>query len=562
MTGALRKSEDRDGDPLVNPNRFPGSAATRLLLIFLTTSAATAATLSIAVITLQSLTSETQRGASYLILEADLLLLWALAVATYLVHPVIARWDFGGRLRAIAPDDALAATIETMVRERAMQGVAVLVDDDILNVDAIAFGLPGFRKLAIGKGYRLLLSKDPEQFRARIAHELSHIRNGDIDAAFLERGLLISFLLVSLGTASYYTASANVPTPANDIDSVRLVISEALTLLVPTLWFAILWFQHRASVRSREFLADAEAIIWTSGDDLRRSLGMPAMVRWIAYLQNVIRAHPSVADRTKSSVSPGSAGMPRWRLFFALGYLYGGFLSVSVQLITDANFRNGNFQPAVATADDLRDTMLVILNSPDMSFVYVFCMLLGTLALPAILLVCIRNAGQRLVVRQSFPMFLAAGVAFSLAFGVGETCGYLFNPSTVAMAIVGGYPAINPWVMIGPIIYGGALFLFLVAVFPLVAFILRGRRRRSVSTLEWLLFFCLFAWAVGGVLFTGIFAWLGRGEIPISDYSMPLWFYGPAWLGLIGLALVMRNGLSVWGKRVAPGGFSPWLERP
>lgn len=93
MTGALRKSEDRDGDPLVNPNRFPGSAATRLLLIFLTTSAATAATLSIAVITLQSLTSETQRGASYLILEADLLLLWALAVATYLVHPVIARWD-------------------------------------------------------------------------------------------------------------------------------------------------------------------------------------------------------------------------------------------------------------------------------------------------------------------------------------------------------------------------------------------------------------------------------------------------------------------------------------
>ena len=125
------------------------------------------------------------------------------------------------------------------------------------------------------------LSRD--ELQAVIAHEYSHILNGDTRLSMYMLGLLVgSHMLIffSWGTISFFLVSIVYPPIHFYVISFTVVIAEALSLDDPTLFYpaatlafglaAISLFNVTLSVllklavsRRREYLADAHAVQWT-----------------------------------------------------------------------------------------------------------------------------------------------------------------------------------------------------------------------------------------------------------------------------------------------------------
>jgi Zn-dependent protease with chaperone function len=206
----------------------------------------------------------------------------------------------------------------------------VLVDDDVRHADAIVYGWPGAREIAIGRGMLLLHAKAPAHFKARIAHELAHIKNADLDTAFYARGLVFSAMLVLtsliglwliqevdsvLAGWSAWRATSGSGAPYSEFYLFALArfaerFWSLLTRVVPgaVVWFLLLWFEYRAFVRARELLADAEAARWVDGRALSETLlaGKSAKQqrKFIDRLKFLVSAHPTRAERLQSLRHP------------------------------------------------------------------------------------------------------------------------------------------------------------------------------------------------------------------------------------------------------------------
>ena len=88
------------------------------------------------------------------------------------------------------PKSPSAIRISELAQRNSVQLPRLLVDKDILHVDAIAFGFPGRRTLLLGKGLLFLYAKRPSEFDVRLVHELTHIKNKDIDFGFVAQALV------------------------------------------------------------------------------------------------------------------------------------------------------------------------------------------------------------------------------------------------------------------------------------------------------------------------------------------------------------------------------------
>jgi Zn-dependent protease with chaperone function len=87
-------------------------------------------------------------------------------------------------------------TVQVLARQMGVGIKTVLLDRDIRNADALAFGFSETRTILMGKGLLFLSVTQPLEFTARIAHEIGHFKNGDVTYAFLSRALLQANLLL------------------------------------------------------------------------------------------------------------------------------------------------------------------------------------------------------------------------------------------------------------------------------------------------------------------------------------------------------------------------------
>ncbi|QXI31281.1 M48 family metallopeptidase [Pseudomonas vanderleydeniana] len=181
--------------------------------------------------------------------------------------------SLGGRLINLSPQDFYEKRLLNVVEEMALASgtpvpsVYVLEDDSI---NAFAAGLsPKDAVIGVTQGAMSLLDRD--ELQGVIAHEFSHIYNGDMRLNMRLIALLHGILLIGL-IGSWVlrsdTGSSRRSSSSNDNKGELFKLAVGLTLLI--LGYAGTFFGNliKAAVsRQREFLADASAVQFTRNPD-------------------------------------------------------------------------------------------------------------------------------------------------------------------------------------------------------------------------------------------------------------------------------------------------------
>ena len=198
-----------------------------------------------------------------------------------------------GEMDELPSHDCLASLVGSLASDMDVRIDRLLVDRDIANADALAFGFLR-RTILAGKRLRLMSVVAPSEGRARMAHEIAHFRNGDVVYAFLSRALVqANLLLISMVfvwilaqplakvVSDYLTWSYCPPMDplcpllssrhrfvdflavqgSRRLPYYKQMVLSGLIDAAPTavFWVLLLFLEHRSLLRVREVLADAQA---------------------------------------------------------------------------------------------------------------------------------------------------------------------------------------------------------------------------------------------------------------------------------------------------------------
>lgn len=186
---------------------------------------------------------------------------WALVALAYWVLP-------GRRIRrrGYVPlntrdfpsiEEELARLMRSVGVDRRVNLLTDLLDG---RVTALAFGRVGMRYVLLSRGLIALHDTDPRAFRAIVLHELAHLRNRDVDIAYL-----------TLISSSIFSRMVTIPVilvfPLAALDPSGGAASFYLGTAAGTLVFGLaVPLTRNAVLRNREFHADARAAAWGKGE--------------------------------------------------------------------------------------------------------------------------------------------------------------------------------------------------------------------------------------------------------------------------------------------------------
>jgi len=213
------------------------------------------------------------------------------AGAIFLAQPWWYRWRKDLTELAGADTADLVRRLEGL-RQRAGTGpVTWLLQPLNDRLSAFAFGRPGHRCVAISGGAAIATVRKPAEFDAVILHELSHIKNRDIDQTYLALAIWRTFVVAAL-------------LPLAVVLIVSRVLGEPQLLIWRIAVLALIVYSLRnAILRSREFDADARARQLDPGIALDAVLaGLPTRKgRWAWHLG---WTHPSGPQRAAALRDP------------------------------------------------------------------------------------------------------------------------------------------------------------------------------------------------------------------------------------------------------------------
>jgi len=180
--------------------------------------------------------------------------------------------DMGGTLVPTDVRDPLRRRLRNVVEEMAIASgvpvpeIYVLEGESGINAFAAGFS-PGDAAVAVTRGTLELLDRD--ELQGVIAHEFSHILNGDMRLNIRMMGVLFGIMVLGIIgrmvlRGSYYGALGS--SRRNRNGSAILIIGIGLTVLG---WIGVLFARMiKAAVsRQREFLADASAVQFTRSSE-------------------------------------------------------------------------------------------------------------------------------------------------------------------------------------------------------------------------------------------------------------------------------------------------------
>ncbi|GLX48977.1 hypothetical protein Shyhy01_19270 [Streptomyces hygroscopicus subsp. hygroscopicus] len=223
--------------------------------------------------------------------------LWLTVGITYWLLPVYRLRR--RRLRPFRPDlypDIQHTLTGLMALAELRCPVRFVVDLRDQRPTGLAFGRIGRRHVMLSGGLLRLHGIDPEAFRAIVLHELAHLRNRDVDIAFLtlicHRLFVFAVALPMAVTAPFALLVGWLVLPGVAIFQTLLVAAQCA--LAVTVAHAV-----GAVLRSRELYADARVAMWTHGAySLRRLLAAQHGIERAAPRRPLLRrTHPSAAKR-------------------------------------------------------------------------------------------------------------------------------------------------------------------------------------------------------------------------------------------------------------------------
>ncbi|MCS3763175.1 M48 family metalloprotease [Bradyrhizobium centrosematis] len=334
----------------INPATLPSSTRERFGLLLTAASFLNAWLGSAVVLELLALIQEVglpqlpqKSGTVQLLGALAVLSLLVLTTALfYLTHPLRQARAFGDSESLDASSSAARRVSEIAIAAN-ISPPSIVMDKDLHHVDALAFGLPGSRTILMGRGLLLLLAKRPNEFDVRLAHEIAHIKNGDVDFGFLAQAVVkatkvLLFLLLFLWLFcfcfwSYKRWDAFGPFfsagyPLSSFTSYYRRLASgfvgrgAIVFLFGMTFFLLLVVtEYRSFLRSREHYADVFA---------SHMISLPAFASAFSRIPSqpnvfldLYSAHPAPQDRTDVARSPMRVFVPRLTYFVYLGSLCG-----------------------------------------------------------------------------------------------------------------------------------------------------------------------------------------------------------------------------------------------
>ena len=134
------------------------------------------------------------------------------------------------------------------------KSVRFLVDPVNPRVGALAFGSVARRYVLLNRGLIDCFEKDPAAFRAILRHELAHVRNRDIDVAYLTMFIWWAFFLLAI-------------VPLFVILTLQAIHFHDFSLVFRAGWRAalltiVVLLIRNSTLRARESYADVRASIW------------------------------------------------------------------------------------------------------------------------------------------------------------------------------------------------------------------------------------------------------------------------------------------------------------
>ncbi|WP_172745789.1 M48 family metalloprotease [Neorhizobium sp. T7_12] len=446
---------------------------------------------------------------------------WLLAVGVYLAHPLFCKSRFTSKL-VVAPGE-LQEEIASAAANIGLRNVTVLVDDNIRNFDAIAYGYPFRRRVLLGKGNVIQFRKRPDIFRAKLHHEMSHIRNHDVDTGFLAIGFLFAAAALVMAVAVYWTANFirfAFLYYQDEVYTVRepwyFVLANGVPLLVVgAMWIAALWLEHRSFIRAREFMADAEAAHCCDVAAVQAALGQGeaaiGKVHFLERLRGLIRAHPTRIQRAAAVVEYREAGFPTPSLFFTAGYLFS--IIDSLAEVLRAKYAADDSVDAWSCDGAGCITKLVGIIAEDNA--YLFVTGVGLILIDAVIILSIatllRGALQARLTQRTLSNYCFACLKIVIALGIGYVVGDVIDPFYFKSLLESGF---SGWVPSYPegalniaLDFTISLFLVSTLMYWLAGYLLSGTRKKRVSETQWILF-CGLAIMTVAQLFTGFWATL------------------------------------------------------
>jgi Zn-dependent protease with chaperone function len=213
------------------------------------------------------------------------------AGAIFLAQPWWYRWR-KELTELTGPDTAdLVSRLEGLRQRAGTRPVVWLLQPLNDRLSAFAFGRPGRRCVAVTGGAAMAAVRKPAEFDAVILHELSHIKNRDIDQTYLALAIWRAFVVAAL-------------LPLAVVLIVSRVLGEPQLLIWRIAVLALIVYSLRnAILRSREFDADARARQLDPGIALDTVLAdLPARTgRWAWHLG---WTHPSGEQRAAALRDP------------------------------------------------------------------------------------------------------------------------------------------------------------------------------------------------------------------------------------------------------------------
>jgi Zn-dependent protease with chaperone function len=538
-----------------NPNDYPSSTNVRFWAI--------AASVSMMVLWYGYTLPGSLRFINYYIdrplsIATSLLLLaalWAAVAIYYFVHPFAAKY----RGMPSATYRQLIVDTQVSAAEIGLAGVGVTIGDNLFSSDMVAYGVPFRRRIMMQRGALVYRARSPDKFKARLHHELGHIRNGDVDTGMISLALLyVSYVFIA-GVIGFWTSQflMQFDRLANDAVAFYTFAIYGVPLYISAIaWLGLLWMENRAFIRQREFMADAEAAFRMGPEAVISALGSsdasphsPPRL-WHRFKQ-LIHVHPTAEARIKSLRLWQRAGLPKLDTIVVVGAMWGLFISATNGVINQYPQQDRLMAWNPLPNPDGSEFVSIVFSDKAYLFILILTALLALLLASSTTSLAIRAGMQHRITGTSAVGFAARLSLMCVVLGFGIAIGVNFDPISLQDSFSSRDFTPSGF---------SYKFLFVVIIFAVTAifsysvanFITKGRRKKPIKGIEWFLF-SLFFYAVlmqiAVSFITVIFAgdqlnWLGW----LSFIGMLL-LYG---LGLVGTIYAIRNGFREKKEAVTP----------
>ncbi|MGH3884170.1 MAG: M48 family metallopeptidase [Pseudonocardiaceae bacterium] len=218
-----------------------------------------------------------------------------LLLVAYLIYWWFPAWKIRrGRLTPLTADDSpeLISYLGELVRQAGLRRApAFLVDLSASASSGLAFGRRGRYYVRLNAGLITKFVTNRAEFRAVVMHELAHLRNADVDTAYLTVAIWWAFVVVAVVPLGV--------TLIGEEGQFAFEVTWRVLILV-----AFVYLTRNAVLRSREIYADVRACAG-EGDDcaLRTVLArLPESPKpgW----RRLLRTHPDPAVRARAVTEP------------------------------------------------------------------------------------------------------------------------------------------------------------------------------------------------------------------------------------------------------------------